>query len=262
MMKIKALFLFCIILGTSTSFAKEMRLYFGPAPEEARAIVVWLHGCLQSNDHFVKFTRLEELIHKEKLIVIAPNQSVFQNPIKCWNWFGPKYLKKHNAFFKTIINSVDSVQKRFRLENVPVVVGGFSAGGVMASHLALCYPEVFSAAMVHSGGPYNLIGRALGSSELKECEKKFISSETEKKFQYLFIVHGKKDGVAPFFLSQKTYEQFISLREKSQYNFHIERLELTRMGHGWSGSIPFHIFSYPKGPNVTKHFIQKVPGTF
>lgn len=258
MTKIKATFLVFIMLLSNWAWAKELRLYLGPKPQEARAVVVWLHGCLQSNDQFVKFTRLDELVQSENLIVLAPNQSVFHNPIKCWNWFKPKYLKKHNAFFDQITETVESLKKQYGLEKTPVVVGGFSAGGVMASHLALCYPEIFSAALIHSGGPYHLVGRAFGKNDLKECEKKFLSAEAERKLQYVYIVHGKRDSIAPFFLSQKTRDQFINIREKSHYNFTIETLELDKMGHGWSGSTPFQIFSYPKGPNVTERFIQKV----
>ena len=54
-----------------------------------------------------------------------------------------------------IVNMVNQVKSQYSIDNDQVFVCGFSAGGAMASTLALCYPEIFAAASVTSGLMHN-----------------------------------------------------------------------------------------------------------
>lgn len=116
-------------------------------------LVVALHGCSQTASQFATSTKLNKMAEKYNFIVIYPQQAVTRQVIMCWSFFSS--TSRNSTEPKMIVNMINQVKSQYSIDNDQVFVCGFSAGGAMASTLALCYPDVFAAASVTSGLMYN-----------------------------------------------------------------------------------------------------------
>lgn len=116
-------------------------------------LVVALHGCSQTASQFATSTKLNKMAEKYNFIVIYPQQAVTRQVIMCWSFFSSN--SRNSTEPKMIVNMVNQVKSQYSIDDSKVFVCGFSAGGAMASTLALCYPDVFAAASVTSGLMFN-----------------------------------------------------------------------------------------------------------
>ncbi len=116
-------------------------------------LVVALHGCSQTAAQFAVSTKLNQMAEKYNFIVIYPQQSTTRQIIMCWSFFSS--TSRNSTEPKMIVNMVNQVKSKYSIDNDQVFVCGFSAGGAMASTLALCYPDVFAAASIASGMMHN-----------------------------------------------------------------------------------------------------------
>ena len=116
-------------------------------------LVVALHGCSQTAAQFATSTKLNKMAEKYNFIVIYPQQSTMRQVLMCWSFFSS--TSRNSTEPKMIVNMVNQVKSQYSIDNEQVFVCGFSAGGAMASTLALCYPDVFAAASVTSGLMHN-----------------------------------------------------------------------------------------------------------
>lgn len=116
--------------------------------------VVLLHGCAVGPDLSAYISRMNEIADREGFIAIYPQQNPFVNPSLCWNFMLSINQQRDSGEPKMIKGILDLVKSRYRIDGSRVYVMGISAGGGMTSIMAACYPEVFAAAAVHSGGMY------------------------------------------------------------------------------------------------------------
>ena len=116
-------------------------------------LVVALHGCSQTASQFATSTKLNKMAEKYNFIVIYPQQATTRQVIMCWSFFSS--TSRNSTEPKMIVNMVNQVKSQYSIDDEQVFVCGCSAGGAMASTLALCYPDVFAAASVTSGLMYN-----------------------------------------------------------------------------------------------------------
>ena len=116
-------------------------------------LVVALHGCSQTAAQFATSTKLNKMAEKYNFIVIYPQQAVTRQVIMCWSFFSS--TSRNSTEPKMIVNMVNQVKSQYSIDDSKVFVCGFSAGGAMASTLALCYPDVFAAASITSGLMFN-----------------------------------------------------------------------------------------------------------
>lgn len=116
-------------------------------------LVVALHGCSQTASQFATSTKLNKMAEKYNFIVIYPQQAVTRQVIMCWSFFSS--TSRNSTEPKMIVNMVNQVKSKYSIDDEQVFVCGFSAGGAMASTLALCYPDVFAAASIASGLMHN-----------------------------------------------------------------------------------------------------------
>jgi len=116
-------------------------------------LIVALHGCSQTASQFATSTKLNKMAEKYNFIVIYPQQSTMRQVLMCWSFFSS--TSRNSTEPKMIVNMVNQVKSQYSIDNDQVFVCGFSAGGAMASTLALCYPDVFAAASVTSGLMHN-----------------------------------------------------------------------------------------------------------
>jgi poly(hydroxyalkanoate) depolymerase family esterase len=128
-------------------------------------LLVMLHGCNQSPETFAAGTGMNGLAEKNSFLVLYPNQDTLSNAERCWNWFDSNTQHKQGEA-AIIMKMVDRVRTEYNVDKSRIYVAGLSAGGGMASILASCYPEVFSAAAIHSGIEYEAATTYLVASEV------------------------------------------------------------------------------------------------
>lgn len=116
-------------------------------------ILLVLHGCQQSAVDIAEGTRLNEHADERGWLVIYPEQTKLANKNNCWNWFDPAN-HRGDGECALVIAMHDAVRKQYDLAAAPTYLAGMSAGGALASQLALLYPERWAAVAIHSGLPY------------------------------------------------------------------------------------------------------------
>lgn len=131
--------------------SRAYKLYL-PAgkPDGPVGLVVMLHGCTQDPDDFATGTNTNAIAQKHGLAVAYPAQSRARNAASCWNWFLPANQRRGTGEPAVIASLAQALMREFGLNRTRVFVAGLSAGGAMAAILADTYPDVFSAAGLHS----------------------------------------------------------------------------------------------------------------
>jgi poly(hydroxyalkanoate) depolymerase family esterase len=122
---------------------------------QALPLVVMLHGCKQDPDDFAEGTRMNLVAEERQCFVLYPAQSKAANHPKCWSWFNAADQERDGGEPSLIADMVRQVIRDYRIDESRVYVAGLSAGGAMAVIMATTYPDLFAAAAIHSGLPYN-----------------------------------------------------------------------------------------------------------
>lgn len=120
-------------------------------------LVVVMHGCLQGADDAEDWG-WNELADAFGFAVLYPEQSVFNNGARCFNWFGEfgntDNLERGRGENMSIVSMVRDSLRTHELDPTRVYAVGFSAGGAMVPLLLATWPDVFAAGAVNAGVPY------------------------------------------------------------------------------------------------------------
>jgi len=120
-------------------------------PKHAKGLVLMLHGCNQGPDDFALGTNMNAHAERHGLAIVYPAQGSADNPATCWNWFKPGNQTRGTGEPALLASLTRKLMKEHGLGRESVFVAGLSAGGAMAAILADVYPDVYSAAGIHSG---------------------------------------------------------------------------------------------------------------
>jgi poly(hydroxyalkanoate) depolymerase family esterase len=132
--------------------SRSYQIYL-PAGRPPEGLVLMLHGCAQTPDDFAVGTRINALAEKHGLAIAYPAQTRGHNRASCWNWFKPAHQSRGFGEPAILASLTRKLMREFSLDRDAVFVAGLSAGGAMAAILADVYPDIFSAAGIHSGMP-------------------------------------------------------------------------------------------------------------
>jgi poly(hydroxyalkanoate) depolymerase family esterase len=173
-------------------------------------LVVLLHGCRQNPDIFIDGTRFEEIANKHKFMILAPEQPSFTNLKNCWNWFLD--LQQQRGLpneMGQVVSAVELLKTTYSLDSNRIFVAGMSAGGAFAENLTVCYPDVFSAAAIHSGVAYKTAeSLSEGQDVLKLPHQKspdYLGKQMWKcgrsvsnyRLKKVLVIHGEDDDIVP-----------------------------------------------------------------
>src|SRR5262245_15762644 len=132
----------------------RMFAYAPRQPRPGQALVVALHGCLQSASSFDHGSGWSELADRNGFIVIYPEQPATNNPKHCFSWFLPDDIARGRGEALSIRQMVDKAVLEFGIDRARIFVTGLSAGGAMASVMLATYPDVFAGGAIIAGLPY------------------------------------------------------------------------------------------------------------
>jgi len=285
-MKFKILCLLLVLLQVPLVQAKSYKdIFYGTQEvgESPRPLVVWLHGCTQFSGEFLELTQIQKVSESVKPLIYAPEQSFLGGPLKCWNWYLPS-TQTRSAFLETMVSQIRALIADGTVDPKRIYVGGFSAGGVLAAHLAFCYPDIFSGVLIHSAAPYKVLKSLLpgeGSEQLGEfayrCAQRILD---ENKLKTVMVFHGTRDHIAPFAegynVVKQAYDFFDLMDDQTKNssmlvganmrtdgfdvslkgNIKIHYYAIEGMRHAWSGGATGIRFSSPNSEPATQLFFE------
>jgi poly(hydroxyalkanoate) depolymerase family esterase len=120
-------------------------------------LICMLHGCTQDAATFAASTRMNEAADRHGFVVVYPEQDRGRNPQACWHWFLPEHQARRAgepAAIAATVREVAGTTSPWTIDRRRVFLAGFSAGGAMATILAVTYPDLFAGLAVHSGLAY------------------------------------------------------------------------------------------------------------
>ncbi len=136
----------------SASGSRDYRLYVpASGTKRPQGLILMLHGCNQTPDDFAAGTHMNTLAEKHGLVIVYPAQTSRHNAAACWNWFKPDHQARGKGEPALLASLTRKLVREHGISRDAVFVAGLSAGGAMAAILADVYPDVFSAAGIHSG---------------------------------------------------------------------------------------------------------------
>lgn len=128
----------------------------GIGVDMAVPLVCMLHGCTQDPASFAAATRIAAAAEEHGFVAVLPAQDRAANPMGCWNWFERGQQRRDGGEPAGIAGVIAQLigESEPRIDARRVFVAGLSSGGAMAAILAATYPDLFSAAAIHSGLAY------------------------------------------------------------------------------------------------------------
>ena len=190
----------------------------GPIP-----LVVILHGCRQDAQIMAEGSGLNELAEQNGFAVLYPNQDAIYNADRCWNWFFQVNQMRDSGELSLVMGMVWEVGNQLPIDRSKVFVGGFSAGGAMASNLVACYSDIFSGAAIFSGLefqaamtiPDSLVAMSQGPS--KDTHQSGLDAALctpgGGKVQAILVLHGSEDSAVNPINSDRIVAQMTKMND-------------------------------------------------
>jgi poly(hydroxyalkanoate) depolymerase family esterase len=262
---------------TSAEGSRSYRLYV-PAnrSETPMPLIVMLHGCTQTPEDFAAGTAMNSLAEEFGCMAAYPAQPSGANMQKCWNWYRPEDQGRDRGEPALIAGLTRDIQRDYPADPARTYVAGLSAGGAAAVLVAAAYPDVFSAAGVHSGLP------AGSAHDIPSAFGAMRSGATGKPHGGVvptIVFHGLSDttvhpdnGAAV--LAQAIHampdlqpattmgvtEQGRTFRiiahRDARGRSHAEHWEIEGAGHAWAGGNPAGSYTDASGPDASRQMLQ------
>jgi poly(hydroxyalkanoate) depolymerase family esterase len=260
--------------------------------KDKRPLVVMLHGCKQTSEEFAQGTRMNALADEYGFAVLYPEQSRLSHAHRCWHWYDrSERAGDHEA--RAIVSLVEAVIEREDIDPTRVYVAGMSAGGGMATLLAVRYAHLFAAVAVHSGPVFGDAHSAISALSTmrrgtRENPLALISGIPEfaaHPGMPAIIVHGESDDVVSPHNGGQLAQQFVRLNrfvDASGQRLHgterdsaapglarrdwilddvpvVRLCRIEQLRHAWSGgdgAIPFHVSEGPESSRLIYDFFR------
>jgi len=259
---------------------------------EPLPLVVMLHGCTQNPDDFAAGTRMNELAEKEGCLVLYPAQSTGANGSKCWNWFKPSDQRAGRGEPSLIAGMTREVAASYKADPARIYVAGLSAGGAMATTMAMTYPDLYAAAGIHSGLPHAAahdLPSALAAMQQGSARAAGAASGQPAPHPVPVIVfHGDRDTTVHPRNGEQVIVQFVPsgarpapsgpawkphanvergqvpngrAYTRTTYHHpngspHVEQWTIHGAGHAWSGGSARGSYTDPQGPDAAKEMLR------
>jgi poly(hydroxyalkanoate) depolymerase family esterase len=256
---------------TNRAGTRGYKLYV-PDGAAGRAVplVVMLHGCTQSAADFAAGTRMNQLAERDGFLVAYPEQAAPANQQRCWNWFLPAHQRRDAGEPSLLAGITRQVMATHQVDPGRVFVAGLSAGGAMAAVLAATYPELFTAAGIHSGLAYGA-AHDVTSAYAAMRDGPPAGGPAPGGTVPLIVFQGDRDttvapanaaallspwsgSVPPEVVSGPGWTRRV-YRDGDGHPA-AEWWSVHRLGHAWSGGSPEGSFTKPAGPDASAELVR------
>ena len=250
---------------------------------EARPLIVMLHGCTQTADDFAAGTRMNFVAEEQNCFVVYPEQAMGANSSKCWNWFKSSDQKRGHGEPAIIAGITRQVMANYNIDPRRIYIAGLSAGGAAAANVAEAYPDLYAAVGVHSGlacGVARDLPSAFAAMQGHHPVPDPKGGRQAGVFNPLptIVFHGDRDSTVhprnggEVIARARAGGEFKMVVEKGSsragraYTRSIQRDASGRglveewiihgAGHAWSGGSTSGSFTDPMGPDATKEMLR------
>ena len=253
-------------------------------------LLVMLHGCTQDARVFAEGTRMNSFADAHRFIVLYPEQSRRANLLRCWRWFDRETVNGDGEA-ALIAGLVRSVVRSYPVDRSRVYLAGISAGGAMASTLALCYGATFAACAIVAGLMHGATDSLLEAATVlrrgSRSEPRAVARIAAQRsspyigFVPALVIHGDRDDTVNPSNAEQIVQQFQAFAEFTntpscplvaaeehrvigegrpylQRDYLGDKRVLLRkilvegLGHVWSGGDTRHPFNDASGPNASQ----------
>ncbi len=143
------------VTGFGTNPGHLRMLEYAPPKGLSRpALVVVLHGCLQTAEDFDRGSNWSMLARDGGFVLLYPEQRQSNNPNLCFNWFRPSAVARDRGELMSIRQMIENACERHGIDRGRIFLQGLSAGGAMAAALLATYPDLFAAGQIVAGLPF------------------------------------------------------------------------------------------------------------
>lgn len=132
----------------------RMLAYAPPKLKKKPALVVVLHGCMQTSAEYDRGSGWSALARRQGFLLLYPEQSRRNNPKNCFNWFLPGDIGRDKGEVLSIRQMVAQLSLTHDVDPGRIFITGLSAGGAMATAMLATYPDVFAGGAIIAGLPY------------------------------------------------------------------------------------------------------------
>ncbi len=257
--------------------AREYKLYRpAAASDQPMPLIIMLHGCTQSPDDFATGTGMNHLAEEYGCLVAYPAQPASANASKCWNWFNPQDQGRDRGEPALIAGITRAVLRDHGADPARVYVAGLSAGGAAAAILAAAYPDLYSAAGVHSGLP---IGAASDVVTAFGVMRTGAAGHSDAHSVPMIVFHGDADTTVHPRNGTAVAQQALGGLPKTAAitttgtapggrSFHqtrhtdadgrsiCEHWSISGAGHAWSGGAAQGSYTDPTGPDASAEMMR------
>lgn len=239
-----------------------------------RPLLVMLHGCKQNPDDFAAGTRMNSLAEEHGMLVAYPAQVGSANMSACWNWFDPAHQGQGAGEPSIIAGMTQEIVAGYDIDPTRVFVAGLSAGGAMALVLAAAHPNLYAAAGVHSGLPYQSANDVMSAFAAMRGDARPLRPQPGIR---KIIFHGDADSTvhpsnaasiahAPRGRKPETSRHEAQDAQERSYSKSIwrdqngaastEQWIVHGAGHAWSGGSTEGSFTDPRGPDASAEMVR------
>jgi poly(hydroxyalkanoate) depolymerase family esterase len=118
------------------------------------ALVVALHGCMQTAAAYDHGSGWSMLADRYDFAVLFPEQLHANNPNTCFTWFHPANTQRDRGEALSIWQMIERMIRDHGIDRSCVFIVGLSAGGAMTAAMLAAYPDVFAGGAIIAGLPY------------------------------------------------------------------------------------------------------------
>jgi poly(hydroxyalkanoate) depolymerase family esterase len=144
----------------------RMLTYVPDELPESAALVVVLHGCMQTAAGYDRGAGWSTLADRYGFALIFPEQQRANNPRCCFTWYQLGDIERGRGEPQSIREMIEQMVLDRDIDRRRIFVTGFSAGAAMASVMLATYPDVFAGGGIIAGVPY---GAATNVQQAFEC---------------------------------------------------------------------------------------------
>lgn len=120
----------------------------------ASPLVIVCHGCDQDAQEIADRTEWNKLADAYGFKLLYPEQKVFNNGTKCFNWFNSFDNERDQGELASINQMVDYMVANHNIDGNRIYITGMSAGAAITVAFSASYPDVINRAAALAGGPY------------------------------------------------------------------------------------------------------------
>lgn len=185
-------------------------------------LVIVCHGCDQDAQEISDRTDWNKLADTYGFKILYPEQSIFNNGSKCFNWFNSFDNERDQGELASINQMIDYMVANHNINGNRIYITGMSAGAAITVAFSASYPDVINRAAALAGGPYKSAASALDAAYAMNPGYDRTSTQWGDKirdenqnyngvYPKMAIFHGTTDAIVAYANADELTEQWCNI---------------------------------------------------